>query len=78
MQRRLPIPPHWLSHPLAARLRAARSSRPIAAGGLPRGPTDITMRSLADNASKILGQPVIVENSLALAARCQRSCRFRR
>ena len=26
------------------------------------GPTDITMRSLADNASKILGQPVIIEN----------------
>ena len=26
------------------------------------GPTDITMRSLADAASKILGQPVIVEN----------------
>lgn len=26
------------------------------------GPTDITMRSLADNASRILGQPVIVEN----------------
>ena len=26
------------------------------------GPTDITMRSLADNASKILGQAVIVEN----------------
>ena len=26
------------------------------------GPTDITMRQLADNASKILGQPVIVEN----------------
>ena len=26
------------------------------------GPTDITMRSLADNASKTLGQPVIVEN----------------
>ena len=26
------------------------------------GPTDITMRSLADGASKILGQPVIIEN----------------
>ena len=26
------------------------------------GPTDITMRSLADNASKVLGHPVIVEN----------------
>jgi len=26
------------------------------------GPTDITMRSLADNASKILGQPVIIDN----------------
>ena len=26
------------------------------------GPTDVTMRVLADNASKILGQPVIVEN----------------
>ena len=26
------------------------------------GPTDITMRSLADNAAKVLGQPVIVEN----------------
>ena len=26
------------------------------------GPTDITMRSLVDNASRILGQPVVVEN----------------
>jgi tripartite-type tricarboxylate transporter receptor subunit TctC len=26
------------------------------------GPTDITMRSLADNASRVLGQPVVVEN----------------
>ena len=26
------------------------------------GPTDVTMRVLADNASKILGQAVIVEN----------------
>ena len=26
------------------------------------GPTDITMRALADNASKILGQPIIIDN----------------
>ena len=26
------------------------------------GPTDITMRQLADNASKILGQPIIIDN----------------
>jgi len=28
----------------------------------PGGPTDITMRVLADNASKLLGQPVVIEN----------------
>ena len=28
----------------------------------PGGPTDITMRVLADNASKVLGQPVVIEN----------------
>ena len=28
----------------------------------PAGPTDITMRVLAENASKILGQPIIIEN----------------
>lgn len=26
------------------------------------GPTDITMRQLADNASKLLGQPIVIEN----------------
>ncbi|MES2958842.1 MAG: tripartite tricarboxylate transporter substrate-binding protein, partial [Pseudomonadota bacterium] len=26
------------------------------------GPTDITMRVLADNAAKLIGQPVVVEN----------------
>ncbi len=26
------------------------------------GPTDITMRQLAENASRILGQPIVVEN----------------
>ena len=47
-----------------ARAQAVFPSKPIRlliafpAGG----PTDITMRSLADNAGKILGQPVIVEN----------------
>ena len=28
----------------------------------PGGPTDLTMRSLADGASRVLGQPVIIEN----------------
>jgi tripartite-type tricarboxylate transporter receptor subunit TctC len=39
-------------------------SRPIKLmiGFSPGGPTDITVRQLADNAAKILGQPVIVEN----------------
>ena len=52
--------------PLAAQAQAWRSfpEKPIKlviafpAGG----PTDITMRSLADNAAKVLGRPVIVEN----------------
>jgi tripartite-type tricarboxylate transporter receptor subunit TctC len=53
--------PSWAA---LSQAQAAFPSRPIKlqiafpAGG----PTDITMRSLADNASKILGQPVIIEN----------------
>ena len=52
-----------LLSPLAA-LAQAFPSKPVKlviafpAGG----PTDITMRQLADNASKILGQPVIIDN----------------
>ena len=50
--------------PLAALGQAAFPSKPIKlmvafpAGG----PTDITMRTLADNAGKALGQPVIIDN----------------
>lgn len=49
--------------PLAARAQAF-PARPIKLIiGFPAGgPTDITMRQLADNAGKILGQPVIIEN----------------
>jgi tripartite-type tricarboxylate transporter receptor subunit TctC len=49
---------------LGARAQGAFPARPVKliiafpAGG----PTDITMRALADSASKILGQPVVVEN----------------
>ena len=49
---------------LGAHAQAAFPARPIKlviafpAGG----PTDITMRQLAENASKVLGQPVVIEN----------------
>ena len=61
-------------HTAAALALMAASAMPVQAQTFPArpiklviafpagGPTDITMRSLADNASKILGQPVIVEN----------------
>ncbi len=71
------VPSHWpaaaLLAPFAAQAQAF-PSRPVKlviafpAGGL----TDITMRQLAENASKILGQPVIVDSNPALAARCPR------
>jgi tripartite-type tricarboxylate transporter receptor subunit TctC len=50
--------------PLAARAQGAFPNRPIRLmiAFPPGGPTDITMRQLADNASRILGQPVVVEN----------------
>ena len=67
-RRRLLQSPAALSLPALGALAQAQPvafpSRPIKlliafpAGG----PTDITMRQLADNASKILGQPVIIEN----------------
>lgn len=52
-----------VAHPFAASAQSF-PSRPIKLmiGFSPGGPTDITVRQLADNASKILGQPVIVEN----------------
>jgi tripartite-type tricarboxylate transporter receptor subunit TctC len=51
--------------PTAARAQAAPwPSQPVRLmiAFPPGGPTDTTMRVLADNASKIIGQPVVVEN----------------
>ena len=52
-----------VASPFAASAQAF-PDRPIKLmiGFSPGGPTDITMRQLADNAGKILGQPVVVEN----------------
>ena len=66
MQRR-----HFLAAAAAATtaLRAAAQSGPWPSQPVklmiafpPGGPTDITMRVLADNATKLIGQPVVVEN----------------
>ena len=54
----------WVSTAIAPAWADNFPSRPIKllVGFPPGGPTDITMRVIAENAGKILGQPVIVEN----------------